>query len=141
MDAIHRDEAIYPHANRFNPFRFTQPSLLRSILDSLNPEQSGGKPTSSHSRTEKENTSISQITASGSKVKSTVALDDTFLGFGFGKHACPGRFFALNEMKIFVAHMVLNYDVVCLDRRPELTNVLWLKVPYNDGRVRVRKRV
>ena len=45
------------------------------------------------------------------KENSTVTLDDAFLGFGFGKHACAGRFFVLNEMKIFVAHMVMNYDV------------------------------
>jgi cytochrome P450 len=78
---------------------------------------------------------------SATKVKSTVTLGEAFLGFGFGKHACPGRFFALNEVKMFVAHMVLNYDVECLDQRPELTSVIWLKLPCNDGRVRVRKRV
>ncbi|CAG9998330.1 unnamed protein product [Clonostachys byssicola] len=123
MDPIHRDNAIYPDADKFNPFRFTQPGGVRSIFDQFN--AAGQKPDD----------------ANKPKPKSTVTLDDAFLGFGFGKHACPGRFFALNEMKIFVAHMVLNYDVECLDRRPELTNVIWLKVPYNDGRVRVRKRI
>ncbi|KAL1639495.1 hypothetical protein SLS58_007927 [Diplodia intermedia] len=32
------------------------------------------------------------------------------LGFGHGKHACPGRFFASNEIKIAVAHLLLKYD-------------------------------
>lgn len=32
------------------------------------------------------------------------------LGFGYGKHTCPGRFFASNEMKIVVIHMLLKYD-------------------------------
>ncbi|PYI12549.1 cytochrome protein [Aspergillus sclerotiicarbonarius CBS 121057] len=32
------------------------------------------------------------------------------LGFGFGKHACPGRFFAINEIKIALCHILLKYD-------------------------------
>ncbi|KAJ5908862.1 hypothetical protein N7495_001544 [Penicillium taxi] len=34
---------------------------------------------------------------------------DSF-GFGHGTHACPGRFFASNEVKILVIHMLLKYD-------------------------------
>jgi cytochrome P450 len=34
-----------------------------------------------------------------------------FLSFGIGKHACPGRFFAANEMKLMLAHILVNYDV------------------------------
>ncbi|GME60738.1 putative cytochrome p450 protein [Neofusicoccum parvum] len=30
--------------------------------------------------------------------------------FGHGIHACPGRFFASNEIKIAIAHLLLNYD-------------------------------
>jgi len=32
------------------------------------------------------------------------------LGFGYGNHACPGRFFAANEVKIALAHVLLKYD-------------------------------
>jgi cytochrome P450 len=31
-------------------------------------------------------------------------------GFGHGVHACPGRFFAANESKIFLVHLLLKYD-------------------------------
>ena len=31
--------------------------------------------------------------------------------FGYGKHACPGRFFAANEVKIILARLLLNYDI------------------------------
>ncbi|GKT65772.1 cytochrome P450 [Colletotrichum tofieldiae] len=31
-------------------------------------------------------------------------------GFGHGQHACPGRFFAANEVKIALAHLLLKYD-------------------------------
>ncbi|GME53120.1 putative cytochrome p450 [Neofusicoccum parvum] len=32
------------------------------------------------------------------------------MGFGHGMHACPGRFFASNEIKIAIAHLLLKYD-------------------------------
>ncbi|KZV70298.1 cytochrome P450 [Peniophora sp. CONT] len=40
-----------------------------------------------------------------------VATEATLLQFGHGKHACPGRFFAANELKGMLAHLVLEYDV------------------------------
>ncbi|KAB8277388.1 cytochrome P450 [Aspergillus minisclerotigenes] len=32
------------------------------------------------------------------------------MGFGFGRHACPGRFFAINEVKIALCHILLKYE-------------------------------
>ncbi|KAF8165943.1 cytochrome P450 [Crassisporium funariophilum] len=31
--------------------------------------------------------------------------------FGYGKHACPGRFFAAAQLKLMLAHIVTTYDV------------------------------
>lgn len=31
--------------------------------------------------------------------------------FGFGKHACPGRFFAANEIKLIMAGLLQQFDV------------------------------
>ncbi|OJD34129.1 ent-kaurene oxidase [Diplodia corticola] len=39
----------------------------------------------------------------------TVAEDST--NFGWGRHACPGRFFAANEIKMVVAAVVRGWDV------------------------------
>ncbi len=39
-----------------------------------------------------------------------VSTSDTHLGFGHGQHACPGRFFAANEVKIAVIHLLMMYD-------------------------------
>ncbi|PKY01127.1 cytochrome P450 [Aspergillus campestris IBT 28561] len=32
------------------------------------------------------------------------------MAFGYGKHACPGRFFAINEVKIALCHILLKYE-------------------------------
>jgi cytochrome P450 len=40
-----------------------------------------------------------------------VTTNETNLGFGYGRHACPGRFFAANEIKMILARMVLEYDI------------------------------
>ncbi|KAI0389232.1 cytochrome P450 monooxygenase [Xylariaceae sp. FL0594] len=36
--------------------------------------------------------------------------DKNSLHFGHGKYSCPGRFFASNEIKIIMAHLLLRYD-------------------------------
>lgn len=30
--------------------------------------------------------------------------------FGLGQHSCPGRFFASNEIKLIMAHLLLKFD-------------------------------
>ncbi|KAF2175388.1 cytochrome P450 [Zopfia rhizophila CBS 207.26] len=122
MQPVQVDEAIYPDAHRFNAFRFTQPGAVRNIMDPITPKEN----------TERQGEQ---------KQKSTVTLDDSFLGFGFGKHTCPGRFFALNEMKIYVAYMLQNYEIEYLKERPKSADIIWLKLPLNGATVRVRRRV
>ncbi|KAF6810887.1 cytochrome p450 monooxygenase [Colletotrichum plurivorum] len=39
-----------------------------------------------------------------------VSTSPSHLGFGHGQHACPGRFFAANELKIALAHLLMKYD-------------------------------
>ncbi|RFN48892.1 putative cytochrome p450 monooxygenase (lova) [Fusarium flagelliforme] len=39
-----------------------------------------------------------------------VSPSSDHLGFGYGNHACPGRFFAANELKVALCHMLLKYD-------------------------------
>ncbi|RYP50585.1 hypothetical protein DL768_003930 [Monosporascus sp. mg162] len=40
----------------------------------------------------------------------------TFLPFGYGRHACPGRWFAAQLMKQALAYIVLNYDLELVSR-------------------------
>ncbi|KAG6833858.1 hypothetical protein H0H87_011792 [Tephrocybe sp. NHM501043] len=49
--------------------------------------------------------------AEGFSKHQMVALNHDYIIFGNGKHACPGRFFAVNELKGLLAYVLLNYDV------------------------------
>jgi len=45
--------------------------------------------------------------------------ENHFLAFGRGKHECPGRFFAANEVKIAMAYALMNYDIRLMgDKKP-----------------------
>ncbi|KAK7702871.1 hypothetical protein SLS64_009482 [Diaporthe eres] len=44
------------------------------------------------------------------KAGQLVAATADFPAFGYGHHACPGRFFAAHEVMIAVCHLLLKYD-------------------------------
>jgi len=48
-----------------------------------------------------------------------VSSNERDLAFGYGKHACPGRFFAANEIKIILSRMLLEYDFKMPDGRTD----------------------
>ncbi|EIW83582.1 cytochrome P450 [Coniophora puteana RWD-64-598 SS2] len=44
-----------------------------------------------------------------------VSVNEDWLVFGYGRHACPGRFFVVNELKAMLAHVLVTYDVKLMD--------------------------
>ena len=63
------------------------------------------------------------------------------MGFGYGNHACPGRFFAANEIKILLCHLLLKYDFKLAEG--SVPTVLKYGVSMNcdpQGKVSVRRR-
>lgn len=65
-----------------------------------------------------------------------------YLPFGLGKHACPGRFFAANELKSMMAHLVVTYDVA-LDMPGEVPRSVHfgpINSPNRTAKVLFRKR-
>ena len=44
-----------------------------------------------------------------------VTTNEETVGFGYGRHACPGRFFAANEIKMILCRLILEYDFKNLD--------------------------
>ena len=64
------------------------------------------------------------------------------ISFGHGKHACPGRFFASNEIKVILAGLLLSYDFKFRDGegRPENTRGRTYIRPNKAAEVLFRKR-
>ncbi|KAI0684429.1 cytochrome P450 [Earliella scabrosa] len=65
-----------------------------------------------------------------------------FITFGHGKHACPGRFFAANELKTMMAFLVLNYDVRFAEEGKRPANIRFgpADLPSHNAKVMFRKR-
>ncbi|CDO73437.1 hypothetical protein BN946_scf185013.g72 [Trametes cinnabarina] len=65
-----------------------------------------------------------------------------YVPFGHGKHACPGRFFAANELKAMLAYIVLNYDIKLGGdgKRPANLHWGWAILPDPNAEVLFRKR-
>ncbi|GJE97803.1 cytochrome P450 [Phanerochaete sordida] len=71
-----------------------------------------------------------------------VTTSADYITFGHGKHACPGRFFAANELKAALAYVLVHYDVKPEHdgvRPPNVCNGLTV-VPDAHARVLFRKR-
>ncbi|KAH9006342.1 cytochrome P450 [Lactarius hatsudake] len=43
--------------------------------------------------------------------RQALSMSPDNLTFGYGRHACPGRFFAVSEVKTLLAHVVVTYDI------------------------------
>ncbi|RHZ80795.1 hypothetical protein Glove_132g16 [Diversispora epigaea] len=43
--------------------------------------------------------------------KPATKIDKNYIAFGAGKHACPGRFLAISEIKICMHKLILNYHI------------------------------
>ncbi|KAF9047875.1 cytochrome P450 [Panaeolus papilionaceus] len=88
IHATHLDESIYPDPYTFNPLRFVNMASSNEAKRS----EAGG----SFVRTTRYDVTSTNLDA---------------LVFGYGKHACPGRFFAAAVIKLMVAYVVTHYDI------------------------------
>ena len=93
---VRHDEKHFKNADQYDAFRFSRER-----------EETNG-PTEKGRAEVLKNKNLSLVTTS-----------ETFLQFGYGRHSCPGRFFAAAELKLIVAHMVMNYDIKPLVERPK----------------------
>ncbi|KIJ05676.1 hypothetical protein PAXINDRAFT_21085 [Paxillus involutus ATCC 200175] len=73
---------------------------------------------------------------------SFVSTNPEYLPFGYGKHACPGRFFAANELKTMLAHVLLTYDIKLEDNatRPRSWHIGGTIAAHPTAKVMFRKR-
>lgn len=65
------------------------------------------------------------------------------LHFGYGRHACPGRFFASQEIKQILVYLLLTYDFKFPDgvtTRPENMCIETQLIPSHSAKIMLRKR-
>ncbi|KAI0550324.1 putative cytochrome P450 [Xylaria curta] len=64
------------------------------------------------------------------------------MAFGYGRHACPGRLFASNEIKAIMGYLLLNYDIKFAEgqTRPKSLLVETQNLPNHEATVLFRKR-
>lgn len=76
---------------------------------------------------------------------SFVSLGERFLPFGYGRHACPGRFLLEFELKMILSYLLTNYDFELAPEhqgvRPESKWVAEAIMPPMDGKIRVKRRI
>lgn len=89
--ATHHDENIYSNAGVFDGFRFVETS-------------SGENGQKEKGETE------------ANVRKAMYTTSKSFLAFGHGRHACPGRFFAAMEVKLVLAYLISAYDMKWPDK-------------------------
>lgn len=80
--AVNSDSSVFPTADRFDPLRFYD--LRQQARD----------------RGAVEAAAQNQF----------VSVSQDSLTFGYGRHACPGRFFAANEIKMILAVALMGYE-------------------------------
>ncbi|KAI6042751.1 cytochrome P450 [Pisolithus marmoratus] len=71
-----------------------------------------------------------------------VSVNPDYFPFGYGKHACPGRFLAANELKTILAYILTFYDVKFEDGVSRPPSIHWDLNVMAEPNVRVmfRKR-
>ncbi|PPR07416.1 hypothetical protein CVT26_013732 [Gymnopilus dilepis] len=70
-------------------------------------------------------------------------VDSSYLPFGAGRHACAGRFFAAMELKIMLAHILLEYDISyppCVNQRPSNATFNGAIIPDTKARIIFKPR-
>ncbi|KAJ6195890.1 cytochrome P450 [Bipolaris maydis] len=114
--AISMDPEIFPEPEKFKGFRFDE-SASKTSPDSLS-----------------------------EKAKSSVAFaaaNHASMAFGYGRHACPGRFFASAEIKAIMVYLLKNYDFKFPDDqagRPSSLIFETQNLPNPAGRVMFKRR-
>lgn len=70
-----------------------------------------------------------------------VATSQDYSAWGHGKHACPGRFMASNQIKIALCHLLVKYDFRLVPGSPTESMAFGLSIVTPPAaRIEVRRR-
>ena len=117
IQAIHHDSNLYNDPYRFNAFRFTGDEVARQAFENE-----------------------SDSTAHSGKNQPCTTVNERFLTFGYGRHACPGRFLATQILTLAIAQVVQKYNVEHIKERPQSQPILNILMPPESAMIRIRKR-
>ncbi|OAL70062.1 hypothetical protein A7D00_5591 [Trichophyton violaceum] len=107
---VHHDRDIYQNPERFDAFRFSR---------------------------EHETSSNEQPTTGKRELVTTVST--SFLPFGYGRHACPGRWFVAYMVKQATAYALLNYDVEVIKSPGKRASLLNFMLPPQKAELHVTR--
>jgi len=107
--ATNRDPEIFPNPDEFDPWRFAR---------------------------EREKAREKGLAEEAAQ-NQFVSVSPHGLTFGYGRHACPGRFFAANEIKMIVAQVVMGWELKMPDgvqgRWEDLCLGAGVSIPEDEG--------
>ena len=120
VHSVQHDGEVYPQPETYDAFRFSRSREAQ--------EEERGKERGDE--------------VDGLKMKNVgvITTSDSFLPFGHGRHACPGRFFVALELKMVLAYIVLNYEIAPLETRPPSKSIGGVNLPPMKASIRVRRR-
>jgi cytochrome P450 len=122
VHSVMHDPLIYPNPDSYDPFRFARAREQEEASSGSEGEQ----PKVAGSLESKQ---LGLSTTSG-----------TFLPFGHGRHACPGRFLVSHELKMLLAYATMFYEIEPLETRPANTWFGQHVIPPMKAKIRVRRR-
>lgn len=74
------------------------------------------------------------------RVRAAVNASPDHLPWGIGKSQCPGRFFAVDELKMVLAHILIYYEVQHIPQRPPNIMIGSQSIPPLSASIKVRRR-
>jgi len=120
---LHHDEALYARPYEFVWDRFV-----------------GGGDVNNSSSSTLASTEQEKTVEAKATVAAAAETDRQFAAWGIGKHACPGRFFAVDLIKIIVAKILTDYEVKLGKERPENVWIEYTMIPPPSATLSVRRR-
>ncbi|KAI0442640.1 cytochrome P450 [Xylaria telfairii] len=139
LAGISLDERYFPNPEVFDGLRFWKLRQQQQSPPSTRSSSPTPLPSTSPSKSATSSQSPPQPSKSGHQFTS---IGDTNQNFGLGKHACPGRFFAAQEIKLILTHLLLNYEIKLRDgeARPKPVVFMMTKSPSQTAEVLFRRR-
>lgn len=144
MHGPQHDEDIYPCPETYDAFRFSRSREVEIAAaarrnNGSNKWIEGGRDGSGGGGVG-DGGPFPPAPPSRSNNTSTLTTGPTFLPFGHGRHACPGRFFIAVEVKLMLAYMTMRYEIEPLETRPVNRWLGGIRLPPGKAAVRVKRR-